>query len=152
MLPVLWYRLPQRGNILFYRLHPVSGSPGLDVVVHYWRKRWSLRVLLPILSLFSSREGKYIHSYFRVNQVRSMKILSKHLPIPSMLISIPYPCNAPMNSLLQNWEPQSVLKMAGTPYLTTASCRQSMQNSVFIVSLKPQLRIFLLYRSMMAVR
>jgi hypothetical protein len=37
--------------------------------------------------------------------------LSKHLPIPSMLISIPYPCNAPMNSLLQNWEPQSVLSV-----------------------------------------
>ena len=54
-------------------------------------------------------------------------------PLPSMLMRMPWPCSSPVNSLLVNWLPWSVLKISGLPYLANASSTASMQNAASMV-------------------
>jgi len=46
---------------------------------------------------------------------RSTKTLSRHAPLPSMLIAMPLSASTPVNAEPVNCEPWSVLKMSGLP-------------------------------------
>jgi hypothetical protein len=46
---------------------------------------------------------------------RSTNTLSRQQPLPSMLMAMPLSLKRPVNSLLVNWLPWSVLKMCGLP-------------------------------------
>ena len=48
---------------------------------------------------------------------RSTKTLSRHPPLPSMLMVTPRAFSALVNASLVNWLPWSVLKISGCPYL-----------------------------------
>ena len=56
-------------------------------------------------------------------------MMSMQRPLPSMLIVIALCSSMPVNSLLVNWQPWSVLKISGVPYCANASSRASTQKS-----------------------
>jgi len=66
-------------------------------------------------------------------QSRSTKTLSRHAPLPSMLIAMALPSSRPVKSAPVNWLPWSVLKISGLPCLAIASSTASRQNSTSIV-------------------
>lgn len=81
-----------------------------------------------------------------------MRMLSRHLPTPSMLTATPRSSRIARNSMLVNWLPWSELKIAGTPYRSIASCRHSLQNATSMVLLTFHASTLRLNKSMMATR
>jgi hypothetical protein len=69
-------------------------------------------------------------SYFRLRHSRSMKMLYRYRPLPSMLIHTPRVSSPARKSVLVNCTPWSVLKMSGCPCRSIASCSASTQNAV----------------------
>ncbi len=58
-----------------------------------------------------------------------MKTLSRQAPRPSMLIAIAFSSSKPVNTVLVNWLPWSVLNISGRPWQASASSTASKQNS-----------------------
>jgi len=60
---------------------------------------------------------------------RSTKTLSRHAPLPSMLIAMPFLISTSVNAAPVNCEPWSVLLISGLPCLASASSNVSTQNA-----------------------
>ena len=91
-------------------------------------------------------------SYFRLRHSRSMKMLSRNRPRPSMLTRTPRVSNSSRNAALVNCTPWSVLKISGWPCRSIASRSAAMQKSVSIVIDSRQARTRRLNQSITATR
>src|SRR4051795_2425287 len=58
-------------------------------------------------------------SYLTDRQSRSTNTLSRQAPRPSMLIAMALSISWPVNAVLVNWLPWSVLKISGLPWRAT---------------------------------
>ena len=83
---------------------------------------------------------------------RSMKMLSMKRPRPSIEIAILAASSLPVNTVLVNCAPWSVLNIRGLPYFCKASFRASTHNELSIVFDSRQASTARLAQSMIATR
>src|ERR1035437_1289738 len=69
--------------------------------------------------------------------MRSTKTLSRHAPLPSMLMEMLLAIRTRVKASLVNWLPWSVLKMSGVPCFARASSNASTQKAGSIVPAEP---------------
>ena len=78
-----------------------------------------------------------MHAYFSERHSRSMKMLPRNRPRPSIEIRMPAACKRPVKAKPVNWLPWLVLKISGVPCRARASSRASTQKLASSVPVNP---------------